>query len=64
LPDPQTLYDVTIRVGAFVGSITSVATLIAMVRKRLRGKVGRSRTRRGELYLPDGEMHHWEMSEE
>jgi hypothetical protein len=65
LPDPQTVYDVTIRLGQVAGSILAVRALIAIVQKHLRRKVGRTgRPRRGCIYLPNGEAHRFDLPHE
>jgi hypothetical protein len=57
LPDPESRYNVSIYMGQVAGSLLSASVLVGTLRQHLRGRVTRTRPRRGCIQLADGQKH-------
>ncbi len=64
LPDPDSLYNVSVYVGQVAGTLLSEGVLVGTLRKHLRGRLARSRARRGCIVFPDGQKHEFRLPEE
>jgi hypothetical protein len=65
VPEAQWMYDLTVHVGEVAKDALAVGALVAILRKHLRGKIGRrGSTRRGCIYLPNDERHLFDMPDE
>jgi hypothetical protein len=64
LPDPESVYNVSVYVGKVAGTLLSEGVLVGTLRKHLRGKVTPSRVRRGCIVFPDGQKHEFRLPEE
>jgi hypothetical protein len=63
LPDPDSVYNVSVYMGHVAGTLLSVGVLVGTLRKHLRGRVTRSRPRRGCIQLADGQKHEFDLPE-
>jgi hypothetical protein len=61
LPDPESHYNVSVYLGQVAGTLWSEGVLVGTFRKHLRGRVTRSRPRRGCIRLPDGQKHEFDL---
>lgn len=64
LPDPESLYNVSVYVEKVAGTVWSESVLVGTMRKHLRGRVTRNRARRGCILFPDGQKHEFRLPED
>jgi hypothetical protein len=64
LPDPESVYNVSVYVAKVAGTLLSESVLVGTLRKHLRGRVIRSRVRRGCILFPDGQKHEFRLPED
>ena len=64
LPEPGSLYNVEVHVGKAAETVSSEGVLVGTMRKHLRGRLSRSRDRRGCIIFPDGQKHDFRLPEE
>jgi hypothetical protein len=64
LPDPETIYNLVVRIRESPEYPLTVAALIALIQRRLRGRRLGSQPRKGKLYLPNGEQHRFELPDD
>jgi hypothetical protein len=63
-PEAQWMYDVTVHVGEVAKDALAIGALVAVLRKHLRGRGRRGRTRKGCIYLPNDAPRLFDMPDE
>lgn len=64
LPEPDSLYNVSVFVGKVAGTVLSEGVLVGTMGKHLRGRASRNRVRRGCILFPDGQRHEFRLPED